>query len=264
MVKRRAFTLIEFLIASSLTLLVLGSAALATASSQRVLRDSSDLASATRIATSVLDKARALGCGEDTDPRFVPTQRSTCSTLITGSTGNGIGDYTSFTTALAAETAGRATTATVEFSTAWHPRNWAPTTDGVCGPPKAIHGDSVAMRPWVNPEILERRVEVKLGKYTRTWRQLSAAPDRLQAVNASELGAVLAVVRPGEKVKITTLLGETITRIAPLSCTGNDVSIIFPYLAAGVSYDVTVLSSTGAVVVATQTRTPPSGGVVQL
>jgi hypothetical protein len=120
------------------------------------------------------------------------------------------------------------------------------------------------MRPWVNPEILERRVEVKLGKYTRTWRQLSAAPDRLQAVNASELGAVLAVVRPGEKVKITTLLGETITRIAPLSCTGNDVSIIFPYLAAGVSYDVTVLSSTGAVVVATQTRTPPSGGVVQL
>ena len=61
---KKAFTLVEFLVASSLILLVLGSAALATINSQKAVRSANAYAEAASVQQSILEKMKAGRCGE--------------------------------------------------------------------------------------------------------------------------------------------------------------------------------------------------------
>lgn len=81
--KTRAFTLIEFIVAASLTLLVLSMAVQSLTSSQRLLRTTSDQELMTNAGQSVLEKARAYTCG----PQLAPdeTQSARCAELLASS-----------------------------------------------------------------------------------------------------------------------------------------------------------------------------------
>jgi hypothetical protein len=250
---RHAFTLVEFLIAAFLTLLVLGAAGLGTTGAQNALRSASDTYTGARVAATVIDTARALGCGEDTDPRYVPSSRTNCSRELSGTASATIGDLAFAKTLGVVD--GRAVEAAVEYTTSWLPVGWRPTAALQCNPKPTIDSDQLAGQQsrWITPQLLERRVTVTIGKtgstqVTREWRQLSAASERVRAVSSSldpsKLGALLITGVPAKTVVEISAAGSSgkLTRAVPSTC-GAANSVLFPYLAPGV-YSV-VVSKTG-------------------
>lgn len=248
---RGAFTLIEFLIAALLTLLVLGSAALGTTSAQRALRNATDTYTSSRVAATVIDTARALGCGDDTDPRFIPTARTACGAEITGTASSNTGDVT-FEKNLGSVD-GRTLNATVEYTTAWLPAGWKPSAADQCDPAATIRNNKAA---WIAPQILERRVTITLGntpdgEVKRSFRQLSSAPERILAVSGAtaagldtaELGALFVdglAATEAVEISVPGVTG-TIVRRVPSTC-GAGSAVLFPYLTPG-SYEVAVIRS---------------------
>lgn len=270
---RAAFTLIEFLIASFLTLLVLGAAGLGATSAQQALRTASDVYTGSRVAATVIDTARALGCGEDTDPRFVPASRANCSRELSGTASSNTGDI-SFQKSQGVVD-GRTILSSVEYTTAWQPLNWKPTAAELCNPFTSAKytGDAATgnLSAWIAPQLLERRVTVTIGKSgatqsTREWRQISAAPERVRAVSSSldpsKLGALIVIGIPAKSTVEVSASGTTgtVTRAVPSTCGANS-SVLFPYLAPG-SYSV-VITKNGTRAPAV-TGTVPAGGVGEI
>jgi type II secretory pathway pseudopilin PulG len=246
-----AFTLIEFLVAAFLTLLVLGSAALGTTGAQRALRSATDTYTSARVAATVIDTARALGCGDDTDPQFIPATRAACGTEITGTSSTNTGDVL-FVKNLGAVD-GRVVNATVEYTTAWQPAGWKPSAADQCDPATTIRNNKSA---WIAPQMLERRVTITIGnpaagEVKRSYRQLSSAPERILAVSGAttagldtaELGGILVDgLASTEAVELSASgASGTIVRRVPSTC-GAGSAVLFPYLTPG-SYEVAIVRS---------------------
>lgn len=80
-IKYKGFTMIEFIIASSLTLLVLALGSQSLSSSQNIVKKSGDREIMNSIAMSTLEKAKAFGCGSEYDVEST-AQSADCATLV--------------------------------------------------------------------------------------------------------------------------------------------------------------------------------------
>jgi type II secretory pathway pseudopilin PulG len=78
--RRSAFTLIEFIVAMTLTIGVLAAGSLAMASSERALTGVRELDQATRIGYEVLEKVRTFGCGVAVNATTAAAANQACAT----------------------------------------------------------------------------------------------------------------------------------------------------------------------------------------
>ena len=259
--RRRAFTLIEFLLASSLTILVVTLATQAVVSTRTTLKTTITTNTATRMASNVLDQARSFRCGEQTTPAEA-TAASPCSFGTAGA----VGDVT-FTRS-SNGMASQSVDASVTLSTQWMPRQYGASRDQVCSPDTT--GTS-----WLRPALLVRSVTIDTGDGSpRTFRVIAAAPTSATSATGS-LGAIAATLtsaRVGDRVTIhDTSSGNerVLTRIVPTSCAGGRAVVVFPYLPVG-QYSISVSNgltrgaqSTPYTVAADQITRPTEFGVTQ-
>ncbi|MFM7088806.1 MAG: hypothetical protein ACKOW9_04750 [Candidatus Paceibacterota bacterium] len=215
-VKRyKAFSLIEFLIASSLTLLVLGSASLATLNSQRAVKSANAYALGASVQLSVLEKMRARGCGETINFSSIDCTES-----------------------IAAESkSSNSSIVELKISTTWLPRNASSLTT-VCQPTATT-----------KPELLERIVTTKIknNENVSSTRVLTFPNG-----NVSNTGILVkglqasSVISPKIELALSNNTNAKIVRYLSSSCQEQNInySYLIPNVPAG-SYTLTVTDRAG-------------------
>ena len=225
--RRRGFTLVEFLIASALTLLVLGMAVEGLIGAQRASRAAADEEFVTRIAYSVIDRAKAFGCGEQIIPDTSP-QTSGCEQLLPNAgqpvtrTTPTKEDYQGDFTASASLIQGFAATGensrrlsiTVAMSTYRVPTSGLTTS---CGSPAGTNGNLV--RRSANVTYIDRNGQ-RQDREVSVLQALSTLPAVSGSSRILNVPAVPATSRPALTLTKTdgTNTGRLL-RLMPAGCT---------------------------------------------
>ena len=254
----RAFTLVEFIVAASLTLLVLSMSVQSLTSSQRLLRSTSDQELMTNAGQSVLEKARAFTCGtqlapdESTSPRCGELLASSGAPMTNLLTGTLTGDYIAatqltqgFSAVRAATPSGDGCSFSSKLSSTGGPRNLCLTVltassfvgadgsitdacgstpkDGIKGLPvydlRVLRREATVLYTDERGEVQERTI-VSLSTLSSKKDVTSVGRDGTSAVSLNELRKKDTRL----VLALTDGSGRTLVRALPGSCMNSNVS----------------------------------------
>lgn len=230
--RRRGFSMLEVVIAASLTLMVLTASGIALANTQKSVTTGQTRDMATTFALNVLERAAALNCGMAVDPNSdrIILENARCSRALLGpdtETDLPYAPDASFTTT---DLNGR--TFDVTATSRWVQVG----AEDLC---RSTDVNAVGRLQLTKPGVLERIVTLSWTvagvQQQETYTSTQAAPSTSD-FTAAGLGGVLVYAPAGTQVTLSSSgAGVPITRTTT-TCGGSsngDAAAWFPYLPAG-------------------------------
>lgn len=240
--KNKAFTMIEFIVAASLTLLVLALGSQSLTSSQNTVKKASDREVMTSLITSTLAKSTAFGCGSEIKPDGLSNQE--CSNLIPLYNANqvvlnrikalnsGISDIKGdgiFSTKLSQGytttpgIGGRSTDLSVLLSSAYVGSNGAQT-------------DSCASSPASGSNLIKRTITVIWKDYLNREQSITISAFNASGLAQSFSGQSISYTIPNHPGLIALLIinssNQGLVKVLPSSCSSGQ-SFVFRGLSSG-------------------------------
>ena len=239
----RAFTLIEFLVAMTLTIGVLAAGSLAMASAERAMSNVRETDAATRIGYELLEKTRVFGCGRAVDSITGTAVTIACERALKNSgwdliTGDYNGDFTISRTLdlrAAEETSNDPTNLTGDGGRSFKAKVssvWAqPTTlSSVCRS-EALRNSEISQ-----PTLLRRTVSITtsgaLGDRIVKLESVESLPNG-SSYTAAGRGGALVTGTAGNIVSLTSGSTLKITKTLGPCLIGGQGGAWFPYLQPG-------------------------------
>lgn len=256
--RTRGFTVIEFVVASALTLALLTTVTVASSSLQKSLIKNQLKAELAIRASNIFEQARAFGCGASVNPEpstelggDTSAKATACRDIITeGTTPVVRGDYTWTFTPTSTNTSVKAA-----FSTLWR-------QSAISGPDCYV--ETVRDGRLIQPSTLVRRIDFSWQvfgtSYTASFENAESFPAVREIFNdglgalAVDIPAATSALTPPRVVlrKNGSAAGSIERTVQPCKPTGSSsptapITVLFPYLPAG-TYSVTLEtgSSSGA------------------
>jgi hypothetical protein len=244
MMRRRGFTVIEFVLASTLTLALVTTVSVASSTIQRSLVKNRVAAQLATVAANTFEKARAFSCGAEVSPRPpaapTPDTDPSCDTQLFGGPVAGRGDG-EWTVQVPTGSGNAKTPANATFSTNWRQANHTYINGSLqCG-----RSSSPSLTDTNQPSVLIRRItftyELFGERYNTSFENSEAYPavDIYQA----DRGGIIVRTKPSDlpllKLQVRGGNNNEVLHRKSIPC-GNVSDIVevwFPYLSTG-SYDL--------------------------